>query len=81
MQIAIPIGAQPVTASGVQVWALDLDEATILTGYRLIRDQPSGGSMACEFRDGQCTRLDVRPNVGNTALLNDLIRRSRKLLD
>jgi hypothetical protein len=72
--IGIPVGVQPILASGVLLWELAPDEQRVLTGYRLVKQQ-GAGSLLVEFHDGAATKFDVRPNVGSVKDLNGAIGR------
>ena len=66
------IGPAPITVSGMVLHALTMDEATVLTGYRMVRDQGSG-SLIVEFVDQRVTKWDVRPNIGSARVLNEMM--------
>ena len=72
MQPWMQVGPSPVTVSGVLLHELTKDEATVLTGYRMIRDQGSG-SLIVEFIDQRVVKWDVRPNIGSARVLNEML--------
>ena len=77
---AIRVGTPVVTVSGVPLHLLTPDELTVVTAWRLIRDT-DGGSLHVDLQQGRVAKFDVKPNVGNVQLLNEMLAGYRKLRD
>ena len=79
-RVAITLG-DSVLCSGITYYALTDDEATVLSGYKLVRDQ-GAGSLFVQFSPGSdCSKFDCHPNLGGASLLNEQIRSWRRLRD